>query len=99
MIKKKILSGFCIGLLLNTLGFVICIFIFSALSRPTSWFSQTIETSILNDSLGSLIALGALPNLLAFFLFLRKNYVYHARGVLMATLIAAVCIAIIKFGF
>ncbi|WP_025741352.1 hypothetical protein [Aquimarina pacifica] len=99
MIKKKILTGFSIGLLLNILGFIICVFIFSSLSKQTSSFSDTIKTSMINDSFESLIALGALPNLIVFFLFLRKNNIYHARGVLLATLIAAICIAISKFGF
>lgn len=98
MIKKEIIIGFTIGLLTNITGFIICVFIFSALSSQGLSFTEMIKASAENDSLGSLIALGAMPNLLIFFLFLRKNNIYRARGVLLATLIAAICIAISKFG-
>jgi len=98
MIKKNILIGFIVGLLLNGLGFIICIFIFTALNNQTSNFSETLSSAIANDSIGSLIVLGALPNLAIFFAFIKKNMIYKARGVLLATLIAAICIAISKFG-
>lgn len=98
MIKKEILIGVITGLLINSIGFILCIFIFSALSAQTLSFSETIQAALQNDSLGSLIVLGAIPNLIIFFLFLRKNKIYRARGVLLATLIAAICIAISKFG-
>jgi uncharacterized BrkB/YihY/UPF0761 family membrane protein len=98
MIKREIIIGFTIGLLMNIVGFILCIFIFSTLSSRELSFIEMIKVSVNNDSLGSLIALGAIPNLIIFFLFLRKNNVYRARGVLLATLIAAICIAISKFG-
>ncbi|MEW7277711.1 hypothetical protein ABW636_03865 [Aquimarina sp. 2201CG1-2-11] len=98
MIKKEIGLGFVTGLLSAGLGFILCIFIFSALSKQQLGFSETISASISNGSLGSLIALGTLPNLFIFFFFLKKNNYYRARGVLLASLIAALCIAISKFG-
>lgn len=98
MIKKEIAIGFVTGLLANSIGFIICVFIFSALSRHNLGFSETITASLENDSFGSLIVLGAIPNLLIFFFFLKKEQAYRARGVLLATLIAAICIAISKFG-
>ncbi len=98
MIKKEISIGFLVGLLVNSIGFIVCIFIFPALSDLNLTFMETITASVENDSLGSIIALGAIPNLVIFFLFLRKDKVYRARGVLLAVLIAAICIAISKFG-
>lgn len=98
MIKKEITIGLIIGLLINGLGFILCVFIFSALSGQGYTFTETIEASIKNESLGSLIALGAIPNLIIFFYFLRKNHIYKARGILLACLVAAICIAISKFG-
>ena len=97
MIKKEIIIGFLAGILTNSTGFIICIFIFSSLSKQVSSFQETLKASIQNDSLGSIIALGAILNLVVFFLFLKKDKPYRARGVLLASLIAAVCIAISKF--
>jgi len=98
MIKKEIIIGLLTGLIANGLGFALCVFIFSALSPQNLGFTETINASLKNDSFGSLIVLGAIPNLIVFFLFLKKNQPYRARGVLLATLIAAICIAISKFG-
>jgi len=98
MIKKEIGIGFLIGLIANSIGFAFFVFIFSVLSPQNFNFTETIKASLENDSFGSLIVLGAIPNLIAFFLFIKKNNMYRARGVLLATLIAAICIAISKFG-
>jgi len=99
MIKKEIAIGLVAGIFANGIGFIICVFIFSLLNREGLGFSETINASLKNDSFGSLIVLGAIANLIVFFLFLQKEKVYRARGVLLATLIAAICIAIIKFGY
>lgn len=98
MIKKEIITGFILGIIANSIGFTLCVFIFSILSSQEVSFQETINKSIQNDSLGSLIALGAILNLIVFFLFLKQDKPYRARGVLLATFIAAICIAISKFG-
>lgn len=92
MIKKEIIIGFFIGILANGIGIVLYILLFSDLS-----IVETIKAAQENNFLGSLIALGAILNLIIFFLFLNKDKPYRARGVLLATLIAAVWIAISKF--
>ncbi|WP_108803486.1 hypothetical protein [Aquimarina sp. Aq107] len=92
MIKKEILLGFFTGILANTIGIILYILLFSELS-----IKETLKAAQQNNFLGSLIALGAILNLIIFFLFLKQNKPYRARGVLLATLIAAVSIAISKF--
>ena len=89
---KEILIGFIIGLVANMAGMYIYISIFSKQS-----LEATLQAAVENDFLGSLIALGAILNLLAFFVFLKKKQHYRARGVLLATLIAALAILISKF--
>lgn len=97
MIKKEIGIGFIAGIVANSIGFIICVFLFSGLNRENLGFSQTIKAAVSNGSIGSLIALGALLNLGLFFLFLKQEKVYRARGVLLASLIATIFIAISKF--
>ncbi|SEL23416.1 hypothetical protein SAMN04487910_2108 [Aquimarina amphilecti] len=92
MIKKEILLGFFTGIFANAIGIVLYILLFSELS-----IAETLKAAQQNNFLGSLIALGAILNLIIFFLFLKQNKPYRARGVLLATLIAAVSIAISKF--
>lgn len=89
---KEILIGFAIGIAANMAGTYLYIFFFSKLS-----LESTLKAALENDFLGSLIALGAILNLIVFFLFLKKNQYYRARGVVLATVIAALAILISKF--
>lgn len=85
--SKRIFRGALVGFIFNGLGILLCLLIFSLLndSSIVLMWQGFIET----NRLWMLISLGALPNLLAFFEFLRRNQEYEARGVLLATIIAA----------
>ncbi len=89
---KEILIGLVIGLVANMAGMYLYIFFFSKLS-----LESTLQAALENGFLGSLIALGAILNLIIFFIFLKKNQNYRARGVVLATVIAAIGILISKF--
>ncbi len=89
---KEILIGFVLGLAANIAGTYLYIYFFSKLS-----LESTLEAALENDFLGSLIALGAILNLIVFFILLKKNQYYRARGVVLATVIAALAILISKF--
>lgn len=93
--SKRIFRGFLVGLIFNGIGVLLCLFIFSMLNNSsieTMW-TGFIET----QRLWMLISLGALPNLLAFFEFLRRNQEYEARGVLLATIAAALATYFLYF--
>ncbi len=89
---KEILIGFIIGIIANLAGSYLYIYFFS---KET--LEKTIQYAIEQDVLGNIIALGAIFNLCAFFIFLKKNKVYRARGVVMATVLAALVILVSKF--
>ncbi len=89
---KEVLIGLLIGITANLSGIYLYIYFFSDHS-----LEETLQGAIENDFIGSLIALGAILNLMAFFVFLKKKQNYRARGVLLATLIAAIVILISKF--
>jgi hypothetical protein len=91
-IRKEVLIGFLIGIIANLAGCYLYIFFFSKYSLET-----TIQVALEQDILGNIIALGALLNLGVFFIFLKKKKYYRARGVIMATLLAAIIIVIAKF--
>lgn len=89
---KEILIGFAIGLVANLTGIYLYIFFFSDHD-----LESTLKLAQENEFLGSLIALGAILNLIAFFILLKKNQNYRARGVVMATVLAALVILVTKF--
>lgn len=91
MIKKEIFIGLLTGLGTNLIGMLIYILIFSELSI---W--ETLKESVRGDFIGTLITAGAILNFLPFFIFLKKDMTYRARGVLLASIFAALVIAIIK---
>lgn len=91
MIKKEVLLGFITGIGTNLIGMLFYILIFSELS-----IRDTLVESAEKDFLGTLITAGAILNFLPFFIFLKKEKTYRARGVLLASILAALVIAILK---
>ncbi|MDX1461935.1 MAG: hypothetical protein R3359_02675 [Marinirhabdus sp.] len=91
-IGTNILIGLLLGIASNFIGSMLYILLFSKYSLKT-----TIEVALEEDVMGNIIGLGALLNLLLFFYFLKKNRYYRARGVIMATLLAALLILAAKF--
>jgi len=91
-LKKEVFIGLIIGLLANIAGCYLYIYIFSMHN-----LEQTIQYALAQDVLGNIIALGAILNLFVFFIFIKKNQIYRARGVVFATIVSALVILISKF--
>ncbi len=89
--KKEILIGFAVGIIANAFGTLLYILMFSDMG-----ITETIEAAAQQDHLGSLLALGAILNLVAFFGFLKIRRDQRAKGVLIATLLTALIILIYK---
>ena len=90
--KKEIATGFLVGIIANTFGTLLYILLFSELP-----INETFKAAFSQGYLGSLLALGAVLNLVAFFLFLRMKRDLRARGVMIATLLTALIILVYKF--
>ncbi len=98
--KAKILKGFLLGLLVNAIGTFLYIYFFS-----DKRFEYVIEKAIEQGFLGGLIGLGAVLNILLFFFFLtgkvgrfkKPVQPYEARGVIMATIVAALAVLYFQF--
>ncbi|MER3375381.1 MAG: hypothetical protein RIM83_12155 [Allomuricauda sp.] len=89
--KKEILIGFAVGIIANVFGTLIYILLFSDLS-----IVETFNAAMGQGHMGSLLALGAILNLVAFFGFLRIKRDHRARGVMIATLVTALVILFYK---
>jgi heme/copper-type cytochrome/quinol oxidase subunit 4 len=89
--KKEILIGLVVGIIANTIGTLLYILIFSDLS-----ISETYKVAVTQEHVGSLLALGAVLNLIAFFGFLRLKRDNRAKGVLLATIFTAFIILYYK---
>ncbi|RDY59360.1 hypothetical protein [Flagellimonas nanhaiensis] len=89
--KKEIIIGFIVGIIANTFGTLLYILLFSDMG-----ILETFDAAIKQGHLGSLLALGAILNLVAFFGFLRIKREHRARGVMIATLLTALIILFYK---
>lgn len=82
-ILTEMLIGFGITILCNLAGIY---FVTEFSNYETMEF---LRMSVQNKSISSVIALGALMDFLAFFVFLKKGQYYRLRGVLLGVLVAA----------
>ena len=89
--KKEILIGILVGIIANTLGTLLYILLFSDLS-----ISETYQAAVKQGHVGSLLALGAILNLVAFFGFLKIKRDQRAKGVLISTIVTALLILYYK---
>ena len=89
--KKEIGIGFAVGLIANTIGTLLYIALFSDLS-----IAESFRVAFGRGYAGSLLALGAVLNLVAFFGFLRIKRDLRAKGVMIATLMTAIVTLLYK---
>ncbi|MCB0462581.1 MAG: hypothetical protein R2816_00485 [Flavobacteriaceae bacterium] len=86
MVKKEVLIGLTVGFIANAIG----LFLSATLLGNGDNFITVLKSASAEGFLGKLISLGAVLNLIAFFIFIKKKQDYRARGVLLATILIAV---------
>lgn len=91
MHKKELIIGFLVGIIANTVGTLLYILLFS-----DRGIQESFQAAIQQGHVGSLLALGAILNLVAFFLFLRLRRDNRAKGVLIATILTSLVILYYK---
>jgi hypothetical protein len=90
--KKEIIIGFLIGVFANITGVILYTYFFIEYELDAA-----IRIAIENGTIGNIIALGAILNLFAFFILIKKRQMLRAKGVLMATILAALLVLISQF--
>lgn len=93
MIKKEVFIGIIVGLLANFIG----LYLATIILGDSGDFFSTLKAANAEGFLTKLISLGAVLNLAAFFIFIKKKQDYRARGVLLVTVLVAVFTFIFKF--
>jgi len=89
--RKEIMIGFAVGIIANALGTLAYLLLFSELGVV-----EGLKAAVVQGHIGSILALGALLNLVAFFGFLRLKRDRRAKGVMLATLLTALVILMYK---
>lgn len=92
MNKKDVIIGIVVGLLANAIGLYFAALLLGNGDDPMN----VIKAAKAEGFLGKLVSLGAILNLIAFFVFIKKKQDYRARGVLLATILIAIFTFVIK---
>jgi hypothetical protein len=85
-------TGFYFGIILPVIA-LLAFYFFRYRAIPIAEFFRFVY---FREILSPLVSLTVLPNLLLFFIFIRSNFLQGARGVLLATIVLAVAVVIIK---
>lgn len=91
------LNTITFGLIAGMLVPFLALVIFYLISSPDKAFPEFVEFIISRKKLSSLISLSLVPDLLIFFIFIWLNYLYSARGVLVAVFLFALIVVLTKF--
>lgn len=86
MIKKEVFIGFIVGLIANGIGLVLA----ALFLGNGDDIEMTLKQSLNQGIFGKLVTIGAILNLIVFFIFIKKKQDYRARGVLLATVLVAI---------
>ena len=90
--RKEILVGIVVGLLATGLGFYLYVeFVLNGS------FQESLVIINNKNLYGQILSIAAIPNLLVFFIFIKKKQDYRARGVLIATFLVAFLILVSQF--
>lgn len=96
MNKKDVIIGIVVGLIANAIGIFLAATFLDMQSGKNEGVMKVIEAAQMEGFLGKLVSLGAILNLIAFFIFIKKRQDYKARGVLIATMLMAILTFVIK---
>lgn len=92
MIKKEVIIGVLVGLIANAIGLFLVAIAFGNGDNVI----KVLMAAYAEGFLGKLISLGAILNLVVFFVFIRKKQDYRARGVLLITVLVAILTFVFK---
>ena len=84
--KKEILKGVFFAITSSFSGLILATLLFS----ENDSIIDSLKNSYYENFLGKLISLGAILNVLVFFVFIKKNQDQRAKGVLLFTIFLAI---------
>jgi len=92
VIKKEMIIGVLAAFFVTSAG------VFLYLEYISEYgFNETLKMIKEGDLAGKIITLAAIPNMIVFFIFIKKKQDYRARGVLLATILIAFLTLILQF--
>lgn len=91
--NKELIKGTIVGVIAPIAAFIVYVAFFTGNSDPVATYKKAIGLGRLSH----IMSLSVLINLLIFFMNIKTNRDQQARGILLATILYGITIAIIKF--
>ena len=91
--NKEVVKGFLVGVIAPVAAFVVYVAFCTDDSDPLAMYKEVVSIG----KLPHVISLSLLINLLVFFMNIKTNRYFNARGILFATICYGITIVIIKF--
>ena len=91
--NKQLIKGTIVGIISPMAAFVVYVAFFTEDSDPVGMYNKLFAI----DKLSHAMSLSVLINLLLFFMNIKTQRDENARGILLATILYGITIAIIKF--
>jgi hypothetical protein len=95
----KLKDSLILGILAGLIGPVVGVLVFYFVNFSNSEFSSFFRMAAAQNLLSPLLSLCAVINLGVFFLFIRVNHLYSARGIIISTFLYGLIIIGLKFVF
>ncbi len=92
MIRKEIIIGFLVAIVATSFG----LFLYLNYLTPYT-FDESVQMVTEGHLWGKVLGIAALPNLAVFFIYLKRNKDYRARGVMLASFFIAFLVLIAQF--
>jgi len=91
--NKQLIKGTIVGIIAPMAAFIVYVAFFTEDSDPIGMYNKLLAM----DKLSHAMSLSVLINLLLFFMNIKTQRDENARGILLATILYGITIAIIKF--
>ena len=90
--KKEMLLGAIYGIIVPPIAFVIWVLLFTDNS-----IMEAVELVQRGNLYSEVLSLSAIANMIIFYMFINKNKIFLARGVLLITIFLAFVVLVTKF--
>ncbi len=90
--KKQMIIGAIWGIVVPPIAFVIWVFSLTDFSIP-----EALNLVVRGKLYSEVLSLSAIANMIVFYIFLNKNKVFVARGILLITILIAFVVLVTKF--
>jgi len=92
MEKKQLITGAIIGLIVPPIAFAIWVLLLTSYG-----LQKAIDLVVTGGLYSEVLSLSAVANMIVFYLFLNKNKIFIARGIILITIFLAFIVLVMKF--